>query len=302
MTYPRRFLSYRWFKPLLVGLVFFGFYMVFANVVTILAVILTGNREAAKQLFESLARGYDGFDVYSAPGALATAGSVAVMMPALFLAAKIIRDRPISSYSSSMGGFRMGVFLKSLLISLPAVIPMVITLIIDGRTGANRFTAAGFIIITLLGPFQCIAEEYIFRGFLMQTFGGWFKIWPLAVVLQVAVFAALHPYNLAGIVAVAALGLAFGFLTQYTRGIEASSALHIVNNMLAFYASGLGFGLIQSESTWRDTIMSCAAIVIYVALVVLLNRKFHWFDKVKKDDVTPFNARVAARLEARKKG
>ena len=299
IPYPRRFIAYRWFKPLLAGLLFGAFYMPMTLLAVVLGAAASGSRDSAMKLIEGLGQAYDGFDVYSAGGVIATIGSVAAMIPALFLASKIVKDRPFSSYGSSMGGFRLGVFLKSLLPALAAVIPMIVLMVIDGRTGENRFSAAGFILVTLIGPLQCIAEEYLFRGFLMQTLGGWFRIPWLAILLQVIPFALGHPYSIAGVLAVSILALALGFTTHYTKGIEAGSALHVVNNMLAFYGSGLGFGKIASETTWKDFSLTAAAAVIFIVLVVILDRKFHWYDRIKKDDVTPFNEKTVRRMEAR---
>ncbi len=301
ITYPRRFIAYKWFKPLLTGLLFSAFYLPMSVLAVVLGLILTGSPNAAKEMIGALGRGYDGFDVYSAAGVVATVGNVAAMIPALFLASIIVKDRPFSSYGSSMGGFRFGVFFKSLLPALLAVIPMLVMLFIDGRTGENRFSAAGLILVTILGPLQCIAEEYLFRGFLMQTFGGWFRISWLAILLQVIPFALGHPYSLAGVLGIIVFAIAFGFITQYTKGIEASSALHVMNNMLAFLDSGIGFGVIASETGWKDFAGTASAAVIFVLLVVLLDKKLHWYDRMKKDDVTPFNEKTVHRLEARRK-
>ena len=76
-TYPRRFNAYKWYKSLLVGLLF----LIFA----------------------------------------------AIVIPCLFFAALIVRDRPVSSYFSSMGGWRWKAFLKTfavafVILGIPTVV------------------------------------------------------------------------------------------------------------------------------------------------------------------------------------
>ena len=65
---------------------------------------------------------------------------------------------------------------------------------------------------------------------IMQTFGSWFKIPILAIILQAVIFAAVHGYNSLGIIAVFISGIVFGFFTWKTNGIEVSwSSLNIFN-------------------------------------------------------------------------
>ncbi len=295
-TYPRRFERYRWFKPLFTGAIALVIFLILANLITGTASALSGNIEA---FLESLRGGYDTFDSYSAVGALATLGSIAVMIPSLFIASKIVRDRPFSSYGSAMGGFRISVCLKALIPALIALAPSIlITVFSEGRTGETRFSAAGLFLCIVLGTLQCVAEEYMFRGFILQTVGSWTKVPLLGVLIQVLVFALLHPYNTWGLLSVIIMGLTLGFLAVYTKGLEAGSALHIVNNLAGFLLSGFGFGQISSEVGKRDVLISAGACAVMIVLTVLLKEKFHFFDKVKKDDVEAFNMKYPAKERA----
>ena len=85
-----------------------------------------------------------------------------------------------------------------------------------------KFSIASFAVVTILGPLQCIAEEYAFRGLLMQTFGSWFRLPVIAVILQAAVFASQHPYNTIGKIGLLVSGCVFGLSAWIGRGIEAS--------------------------------------------------------------------------------
>ncbi len=70
-----------------------------------------------------------------------------------------------------------------------------------------------------------------------------------------------------------------------TKGLEAGSALHIVNNMTIFYMAGFGFAEINSEANIPGMIVDALINIAYVIFLIVIDKKFHWFDEVKKDDV-----------------
>ena len=53
-----------------------------------------------------------------------------------------------------------------------------------------------FIVATLLIPIQTSMEEYVFRGYLMQGFGGLFKNAWAPLVMTSLIFGSLHIFNL----------------------------------------------------------------------------------------------------------
>ena len=292
-TYPLRFERYRWFKPILTGLIAFVIFLFLSNLVAGTAAALSGDLEG---FLEAMAGGYDTFDAFSAAGALATLGSIAVMIPSILIASKIVRDRPFSSYGSAMGGFRMGLCLKSMIPALIALAPSIlIAFVAEGRVGENRFGIAGLLLCLVLTSLQCVAEEYMFRGFILQTVGSWTKVPFLGVLIQLLVFMLLHPYNAWGVLSVAVMGFALGFLALYTKGLEAGAAFHIVNNLSGILLTGFGFGEISSVIGPKDALVSIGATAVMVLLTVLLKEKFHFFDKVKKDDVSEFNLKYPAK-------
>ena len=48
----------------------------------------------------------------------------------------------------------------------------------------GQVSLMAMILALILIPAQSIAEEYVFRGFFMQTFGSWFKNPYLAIIIQ----------------------------------------------------------------------------------------------------------------------
>ena len=65
--------------------------------------------------------------------------------------------------------------------------------------------------------------------------------------------------------------------------------IHIVNNMIAFYMTGFGLGKIETNVNPTDLIFNAIALPIYIVVIIIIEKKFHLFDEVKKDDVAIFN-------------
>ena len=95
-----------------------------------------------------------------------------------------------------------------------------------------------------------------------------------------------------------ATGCMMGLMAWISRGIEASSAIHIVNNMVAFYADGLGIGAIGSEVSTLDLAVTLIIDAAYVAVLLILRKK-GLFDRFKRDDAAEFNAKVGPKYAKR---
>ena len=281
-TYPRQLDNYKWWKPLLVLLVAVAIYYTATILLVLVCLLISGNE--TRDLLSALSGGYDGMNVYTPVGAIMSLGGVCLMLPSLMIAVAIFKERPFRTYSSTKGGFRFGIFFKCFLIGLVVVaLPMVlITIFLDrDPAGTNQFTVAGFIICTILVPLQCAAEEYFFRGFIMQTVSSWTRLPIIGILVSVAAFAAMHPYNIIGVISVAVMGLILCVIAQLTYGLEASVALHALNNLTAFYLAGLGFSKIQNEVKLSDLFVSLGVMVLYLVVMIICKKK-HMFDVEKK--------------------
>jgi membrane protease YdiL (CAAX protease family) len=124
----------------------------------------------------------------------------------------------------------------------------------DSSGGLNSWTDTTrdfVIVILLLTPLQAAGEEFAFRGYLTQAFGGLFA--PLgpwgsraaAVLLPAVLFALAHGAQDPPVfVDRLAFGLVAGILVIATGGLEAGIAMHVLNNFLAY-----GFALAFSDMT-----------------------------------------------------
>ncbi len=175
-TYGRQFKSYRWYKPVIAGVLFVILYLLIAVIVFFGVAFLIGGGTPAFDLIlknNAFAASYDDMDLANAWQSLLNLGSVAAMIPALWLTSVIVRDRPFSSYSSARGGWSSKVFWKAFPIALICIsIPIIIKDIFfehDIKDFEMKYTWISLAIVTVLGPLQCIAEEYAFRGLMRQA-------------------------------------------------------------------------------------------------------------------------------------
>jgi membrane protease YdiL (CAAX protease family) len=90
------------------------------------------------------------------------------------------------------------------------------------------------LVVLILVPFQAAAEEYAFRGILLQTLGSWLKSPVIPVLVPTVLFMFAHIYDVWGLIEVFLLGLTAGWLTVKTGGLEAAIVIHVVNNVSVF--------------------------------------------------------------------
>lgn len=278
ITFPKTFDNYKWYKPILVFIVGFILSLIFMGIVLL---IFWGS--FGSNFVTSIGGG--GYEVLNTEwGQIITDLGVIVLLPALYIASKIVKDRPFSSYMSSRGGWNFKLYFKALVIPFIVIAGfMGLSVISSGAEGVSHFSLLFLIITLIMVPIQCITEEFVFRGFLMQTFGSWFKIPVLAITIQAIIFAAVHGYNSLGIFEVFVSGLIMGVLTWKTNGIEVSSALHTANNLtIALFVM---FGLQSTTSTINPTdfIMSIVLNIILFVILYFVGMKTQWFGEIKED-------------------
>jgi uncharacterized protein len=127
------------------------------------------------------------------------------------------------------------------------------------------------LVVLLLTPLQAAAEEYAFRGYLTQAFGGLFRSPVLAVGSSSLLFALAHGAQDPPIFFDRfAFGVVAGTLVVLTGGLEAGIAMHVLNNWLAF-GIALAFGDMSSTlnptgGTWWSIPVTVTQSVTYLLL------------------------------------
>ncbi|MEU7610862.1 CPBP family intramembrane glutamic endopeptidase [Micromonospora sp. NPDC049204] len=229
--------------------------------------------------------GADGLPTFGPiPDTALLIASLALLLPLLLGAAWLVQRRPAGTLSSVLGRLRWGWLGRCLLIATPLIIVMLVGagLLLD-LTGESAIPApdtwvgwpefaAGLLMILLLVPFQAAAEEYAFRGWLLQAVGAYLRTpWP-GIALQAVLFAAAHGWGSGwGFLDLAFMGVLFGWLTVRTGGLEAAIALHVVNNLFAFTLAaafgGLSADETMADAPWQVIVVDVLALSAY-ALVV----------------------------------
>lgn len=127
----------------------------------------------------------------------------------------------------------------------------------------------------LLVPFQAAAEEYAFRGWLLQAVGSWFRSPWMAITPQALLFATAHGWGTVwGFTDLVVFGVVTGWLTIRTGGLEAAIALHMLNNLVSMSIAAAFAGAFASDDTAAD--MDWAAVAIDVPMVLLYATAVLW--------------------------
>ena len=144
------------------------------------------------------------------------------------------------------------------------------------------------IIAVLLIPLQTTFEEILFRGYLMQGAGAWFRNKWLPLVITSILFGLMHSFNpeikefgfWVMIPQYVTFGLVFGLVTIFDNGIEIAMGAHAANNVF------LSIFVTQQSSTlqtpaifeqqqvypWTDFLSLVIISVIFIALMGIFNR------------------------------
>ncbi len=136
-------------------------------------------------------------------------------------------------------------------------------------------------LVVVLVPFQGAAEEFVFRGFLMQTVASWIPRRAgtiTAVAVSTVVFALLHipnGYNVWGILDVGSFGLIAAIIVLRTGGLEATVLQHAFNNIMIFVLQAPGWSRIDLQSqdangTPGGWLVSLGTSLAYWGMVELL--------------------------------
>ncbi len=289
---------WRWWRPLAAIGVFLGFYLasqVLIAVAWFVPIGVQSGPEGLQRFQESLTSG--ALDPTDPVVLSMTIVSLVVLLPSIMAAVRIVKLGPFGQLSSVRTRIRWGWMARCLLPLLVLAVIMVGlqswgTFTVDG-SGVHWDTAVlgqstvtlgtltlTIVMVVLLVPFQAAAEEYVFRGFLMQTIGAWIP-WRrvgavVAVLVSTAVFAIGHVpngYNVWGILDVGSFGLIAAVIVLRTGGLEATILQHALNNVTIFVLQAPGWSKVDieaSDGTWQGWLVTLGTSLLYWGLVELV--------------------------------
>ncbi|BFP53137.1 hypothetical protein SCMC78_29440 [Streptomyces sp. CMC78] len=204
---------------------------------------------------------------------------IAIGIPIVLLAVRLLGRRPAGTVSSVVGRIRWGWLLRCAAVAFPLMIVQIGLLIAWtwndeplGETGTGFPGWPVFLlslaVVLALVPFQAAAEEYVFRGWLVQVIGRAVRTpWP-AIVIASLLFALAHGFGeLSGFLLLLYSALWWGWLVIRTGGLEAVIVMHVANNLLAFGLAA-GFGELASTETaadapWQATVVELVFAPLY---------------------------------------
>lgn len=264
-----------WWRPLLTGVLGIAFYLVLMLIVLLIliipVVILSVEIPGIDDAFASA----ESFDLDRPWLLAALLGSLILMIPAMLAASRIIEGRGVGFLLSVVGRLRWGWLGRTL--GLAFVLYTVYfgaSLALGAALGEElTFDASHpgiplmLVLVLLLIPFQAAAEEYVFRGYLMQLVGRWLRHPAFAILLPAPLFVIGHGYDIWGGLSVGVFAVVAAWLSWRTGGLEAAISMHIANNVLIFVLAS--FSLVDgnaTEGTPLDLIEGVVVMVVYALI------------------------------------
>ena len=171
------------------------------------------------------------------------------------------------------------------------------TLIVYYSSSENfvlNFKPIPFLILVLISitmlPIQTSAEEFIFRGYLMQGFGLLAKNRWFPLIVTSALFGLMHIMNpevekMGPIIMVYYIGtgLFLGIITLMDDGMELSLGFHAANNIATALLVTSEWSALQTESVFKDVSAPSVSyeilipvVVVFPLLLIIFSKKYNW--------------------------
>ncbi len=191
----------------------------------------------------------------------------------LLLVMRVLHRRDAAWLWSVSDGVRWRYLLAAWLLALPVFTVGSVAAGVP-RLAPQPGYVGWLVAIVLVTPLQALAEEVVFRGYLVQALGMAVPSEAFAVVMSALVFAAFHgTQNWWLFASRLAFGLLAGLLVLRTGGLEAAVAAHVVNNVLAFGLAALTSSVAEVRAVqqigWTETVRDVAVYGAFTGLALL---------------------------------
>lgn len=231
------------------------------------------------------------------PGGLAYLNvSLAMAIPVCFLLGLLLHRLRPGWLNSVAGRMRWRWLVVCLGLSVVALVATVLVSAVlpagteggaELSTDLNPWTSEVrdfLLVVLLLTPLQAAGEEYAFRGYLTQAFGGLFSgLGPnvaraAAVLAPALLFALAHGAQDVPIFFDRfAFGVVAGILVIATGGLEAGIAMHVLNNFLAFGLalafSDMSSALNPTGGSWWNIPVTLTQSLVFLFLTITVARR-----------------------------
>ena len=288
--------KYRWWKPICAGLLTLVLIVVFDYLSYAIIYRMTGgDPQVSAALSPSTNGSYTSGDTTSPVAMLMNFIPIALIIPSVGISSRVFGLGGLKALSSVEGGLRWKRFLSYVPLTLGvALLFNLVTFAFNALQGASwgdaTFAPLTLILIIILCPLQCAGEEYLYRGFVFQTFASWIPIVVIPFIIQMVLFVIGHGYNIIGLMAVGFTGLCTAWLTVKTGGLEAAITLHSINNVISFMTSALFVSqTVMSDTTIDGLIVDVVyAFILTIVLYQIAKRK--GYIETQRTEVQPAEA------------
>lgn len=242
--------SARWWRPLWV-LALAAMLAGVGFVLVLVGIFLLGLIPGVPQPTEELEDPRNPMDL------LFSLGVLAIGVPAIALAVRWAgrrRGTAAGTLHSVSGRFRWGMLARGAVIVVPvfAVANLAAFLLLPPDDVSSPSTGASliavYVVIVLVTPLQCAAEEYVFRALPQQLLGTWLRAPWWGILLPIPLFVLGHEYGWAGQIDIAVFALCMGVLAWKTGGIELPILVHAANNLTLFLLAPFSPSALQQGS------------------------------------------------------
>jgi membrane protease YdiL (CAAX protease family) len=181
-----------------------------------------------------------------------------------------------------------------LLWALFSIVTIVISYFYNPSDFVLNFKPVPFAILVVVGvlfiPVQTSAEEYIFRGYLMQGFANLVRNKWFPLLMTSLIFGGLHFFNpevakIGPVIMVYYIGtgLFLGVITLMDEGMELALGFHAANNLVGALLLTSDWSAFQTHSIFKDISEPSAGlevilpvIIIYPILLYIFSKKYNW--------------------------
>lgn len=218
-----------------------------------------------------------------------------VLLALLFLFVKKLHNRKIKSIITSRKSVDWSRFFYAFFVWFTMGVLLIgVDYFMSPSDYIWNFKPVPFFILLLISlvflPIQTSMEELLFRGYLMQAFGVWFKKSFVALILTSVIFGLLHGLNpevekLGWIIMIYYIGtgLVLGIFTLMDEGTELALGFHAANNIVAAVIVSSNWAVFQTEALLIDVsepsldfLMFLPVFVLYPLVLFIFSKKYGW--------------------------
>lgn len=221
--------------------------------------------------------------------------SFAASLGALYFVVKYLHHQTFLSLTTARNKVDWKrVFFSFGIWSMFTIISVAISYFSEPESFVYNFKPMPFLILLAIAivmiPIQTSAEEYIFRGYLMQGFANLSKNKWVPLVVTSVTFGLLHIANpevqkMGYIVMIYYIGTGFllGIMTLMDEGMELALGFHAANNLVSALLITSDWSAFQTDSILKDTSTPSAGIEIVLPIVFIFplvlsvfSKKYQW--------------------------